>query len=311
MLVGYIECIGQKCGKGGIIITKAAIIIPCKNEGEMIRQTLESILETPSPVPYEITVVNDGSTDGCCRFLQGRNNTFPEVRLINTTGIGSANARNIGVRRSAGEVLVFCDAHITVEPGWLEGLVEGVVGRGAGAVSPAITTMGDGPATGYGMTWNEDLEAKWLPHPGQIAETPIAPGGCLAVSREIFQDVGGFEQGFRVYGYEDAEFSLRLWLFGYRVEVDPGIMIRHHFRKRHPYPITLGQYAYNAIRMAVSHFNPRRIGRVINLNSDLENIGQLVAEVVFESDALEQRNAYFKRRNYDDDWFMERFNIPL
>ncbi|WP_273484070.1 glycosyltransferase family 2 protein [Desulforamulus ruminis] len=292
-------------------MARASIIIPCKNEGDLIKATLESIMETGSPLPYEIIVINDGSTDGCCKFLQSHRSSLPGVKLINTTGIGSSNARNLGARRSDGDVLVFCDAHITVAPGWLEGLVEGLLVRGAGAVSPGIANMGEKSAVGYGMTWNEDLEAKWMPHPGKVAEVPIAPGGCLAVTRETFNEVGGFERGFRVYGYEDAEFSLRLWLFGYRVEVDPDIIVRHHFRKRHPYPVTLGEYGYNAIRMAISHFNPARIGKVINLYSDLENIGQLVAEVIFESDALEQRALYFHRRKNDDNWFMERFLIPL
>ncbi|AEF93386.1 glycosyl transferase family 2 [Desulfotomaculum nigrificans CO-1-SRB] len=288
-----------------------SIIIPCKNEGKLIEQTIRSIIETPTEVAYDITVVNDGSTDGCCAFLQGKRNPFPGVRLINTTGIGSANARNLGVQQADGDVLVFCDAHITVEPGWLEALTEGVVERGAGAVSPGVAAMTKPSAIGYGMTWNKDMEARWLPSPGDITEVPIAPGGCVAVRREVFNDVGGFERGFRVYGYEDAEFSLRLWLFGYRVEVDPSVVIYHYFRTSHPYPITMQQYAYNALRMAVSHFNSRRIGRVIDIFADLDNIGRLVSEVIFESDALEQRRRYFSRRRYDDDWFMDKFTIPL
>lgn len=290
---------------------QVSIIIPCKNEGKLIKQTIESILQTPSRVPYDITVINDGSTDGCCAFLQNRAKTYSSIRLINTTGIGAANARNLGAQLSDGEVLVFCDAHITVEADWLELLAAGVVDRGVGAVSPGIATMGKQIAIGYGMTWNEEMEVRWLTSPGDVAEIPFAPGGCVAVSRDVFNDVGGFERGFKVYGYEDVEFSLKLWLFGYRVEVDPAVVIKHYFRTHHPYPITMGQYAYNAIRMAISHFSTQRIGKVINMYTDLENIGQLVAEAVFDSDALEQRSKYFKCRKYDDQWFMDKFQIPL
>ncbi|RYD03312.1 hypothetical protein N752_21000 [Desulforamulus aquiferis] len=142
-------------------------------------------------------------------------------------------------------------------------------------------------------------------------EVPFAPGGCVAVSRETFNDVGGFERGFSVYGYEDAEFSLKLWLFGYRVEVDPSVIIKHHFRTRHPYPITMSDYTYNAVRMAVSHFNSARVGRVIGLFKGISNIGHLIAKVFLDSDALLQREKYFAKRKFDDNWFLNKFNIKL
>ena len=293
-------------------MSPVSIIIPCKNEGKLIKQTIESIMDTPCQLPYDITVINDGSTDGCCAFLQGSHRkSRSKVKLINTTGLGSANARNLGVQQSAGEILVFCDAHITVEQDWLELLTEGLLEGGAGAVSPGISNMNVRHAVGYGMTWGEHLEIKWLESTGDVAEVPIAPGGCVAVKREIFQDVGGFERGFQVYGYEDAEFSLKLWLFGYRVEVNPSVVIQHHFRKQHPYEISMDQYAYNALRMAMSHFSATRVGKVIALYSYLEDIGQLVSQLVLESDILKQRQQYLRRRKYDDDWFMDKFEIPF
>ncbi|GAB6179658.1 hypothetical protein JCM14036_09770 [Desulfotomaculum defluvii] len=291
-------------------MAQVSIIIPCKNEGKLIRQTIESIMATPSRIPYDITVVNDGSTDGCCAFLN-KSKFYSGIKLINTTGIGAANARNLGVQQSTGDILVFCDAHITVEPEWLEILSEGLLERGSGAISPGIANMNQNYAIGYGMTWNDKLEARWLTSTGDITEVPIAPGGCVAVTREVFNDVEGFETGFRTYGFEDAEFSMKLWLFGYRVEVDPAVVIQHQFRSKHPYPITMEEYAYNGIRMAFSHFNSQRVGQVIKMYSYLKDIGELVSEVVLESNVLQQRERYLKRRKYNDDWFMNKFQIPL
>lgn len=291
-------------------MTQVSIIIPCKNEGKLIKETIESILATPCKIPFDITVVNDGSIDGCCKFLN-KNKSYAGVRLINTSGVGAANARNLGVQQCTGEILVFCDAHLTVEPEWLEILVEGLVERGAGAVSPGIANMGMTHAIGYGMTWNNKLEAQWLPSTGDITEIPIAPGGCVAVTRKVFNDVEGFETGFRTYGFEDAEFSMKLWLFGYRVEVDPAVVVQHHFRSKHPYPITMEEYAYNGIRMAFSHFNWQRVGQVINMYNYLRDIGMLVSELVLASDVLKQRERYLKRRKHHDDWFMNKFKIPL
>ncbi|GAB6158421.1 hypothetical protein JCM39194_16210 [Desulfotomaculum varum] len=289
---------------------QVSIVIPCKNEGDLIKQTITSILDTPVRLSYDITVVNDGSNDGCCTFLQGRRQDA-RVKLINTPGIGAANARNLGARHAAGRLLVFCDAHITVEEDWLDLLAEDLAVEGVGAVAPGIANLNNVYAIGYGLTWNEKMEARWLPCPGGVAEVPFAPGGCVAVKRQVFQDVGGFERGFRIYGFEDAEFSLKLWLFGYRVMVDPGVVIKHYFRESLPYYITMQDYAYNALRLALSHFQPRRVAKVIDMFAYLKNIGSLVSEVLFASNALQQRQQYFRRRKYQDDWFMDKFQIPF
>ena len=70
------------------------------------------------------------------------------------------------------------------------------------------------------------------------------------------------------------------------------------------------EYAYNGIHMAFSHFNPQRVACVVNMYHFLKNIGKVISEVILESDVLQQRQRYFKRRKFNDDWFMEKFKIP-
>ncbi len=287
--------------------TLISIIIPAKNEGNNVRSTLGSLLEAKTAYPFEVIVVDDDSDDGCCDFLSS--DQKPEnVRLISTDGVGAANARNVGAEFSNGELLIFCDAHLFFEDYWLDRLIAPILGGQADATSPGIAPTNAPDVVGYGQTLDENLQVKWH---GRLQdepfETAILPGGCLAVSREAFFHVCGFEKGFQVWGYEDVEFSIKLWLFGYCCMVVPEVVILHLFREAHPYQVTCSHVDYNLLRMAYIHFNDQRIDRCRQLivHSNRDSIDLMLVQ----DGIMEQRDIYFSNRRYDDDWFMQKFVI--
>lgn len=287
-----------------------SIILPVKNEGLNIKMTVDSVLRTEGDVPHEIIVVDDGSSDGCCSFMNDRAYGRPNLKLITTGGLGAANARNAGADAAEGEILVFCDAHVTVPPHWLLKMEKTFSLGVVGGLSPAIASMADPEAVGYGLTWNKRLEAKWLPRPRDMTASPFLPGGCQAFRREAFRRVGGYDRGFRVWGHEDEEISLKMWLFGYSLFVDPEIKVLHIFRPSHPYPVTMDHVNYNFLRMACSHFGEKRMADAFRLVSRDHHFERLLASLCL-SDVWSQRSDYLSRRKYSDDWFMQRFAIPF
>lgn len=287
-----------------------SIILPVKNEGLNIKATVDSMLRTAGNIPYEIVVVDDNSEDGCCSFLAGRPYTMSAVSLVTTAGLGAPGARNAGAKAARGEILVFCDAHITVPQDWLDRLYKSFLLPGVSGVSPGIASMGNPQAVGYGQTWNDRLEVKWLPRPSGMTAVPLLPGGCQAFRREAFETVNGYDRGFKVWGHEDEEISLKMWLFGYSLYVDPYFNILHLFRPRHPYRVSIEHVNYNLLRLACSHFGGKRLASALSLLKDQMDFEKTLAEVML-SDVWEQRRDYLTRRKYDDRWFIKRFNIPL
>lgn len=291
--------------------TVASLIIPCKNEGPNVKMTVDSILAVQPEFKTEVIVVDDGSIDGCCRFLQ-EDSRYAGINFISSPGLGAAQARNFGASAAHGEYLIFCDAHITVPEGWLESLLDAFNNPGVDAVSPAIGSLENPAAVGYGQSWNKNLEVFWLPPPPDagIRAVPLLPGGCIALRAEAFHRVGGFDKGFIVWGHEDVELSLKLWLFGYRLYVTPPVKILHLFRKKHPYRVTMDHVQYNLLRMAFSHFKNERVEKVFNL---IKVYGQQdkIMKKILKGGALLQRQDYFARRKHDDDWFMNRFKIDF
>ena len=283
-----------------------SIIVPCRNEGAYLKQTLDSIRGAKTNLPFELIIVDDGSTDGCCGFLAAESRGG---LLLSGGGLGVANARNFGAAAAKGELLCFCDAHVEVEDCWLDKLARPLFDGEAELICPGIASTANPRAIGYGVTWDDHLNWRWLhEEPAAVKYIPLVPGGCLMVRRDVFEELGGFEKAFRVFGYDDQEFSLKAWLFGYRAAVAPQVVVRHVFRQRHPYPVSWLDLIHNLLYMALLHFNQRRLGKTIEAAKIHRAFGDVLAELLFSA-VWEKRRAYLARRRYDDDWFMAKFGI--
>jgi GT2 family glycosyltransferase len=137
---------------------------------------------------------------------------------------------------------------------------------------------------------------------------PLLPGAFVAVRREVFDISGGFDEGMLQFGWEDTEFSLRLWLLGYDQLVVPSVDVPHLFRERHPYLVEWTKYLYNMLRVAFAHFGAERLARVLDAakaNHDFAGALALAAA----SDVWERRADLERRRVRDDDWFCNSFGI--
>ncbi|MFD2443233.1 glycosyltransferase [Bacillus sp. CGMCC 1.16607] len=285
-----------------------SIVIPVKNEGENIKNTIDSALSIKTDYDFEIVVVDDASEDGCCSFLHNNNNE--KIRMFRTEGLGLSNAKNAGAEYAKGDILIFCDAHLFFEDYWIDRLIEPIQKGTAAATNPGIADSANPTNIGYGYTWNKDLEPKWnTVKKKNLYPVPLLAGGCMAISRDAFRDVDGFERGFRVWGHEDEEISFKLWLFGYSCYIVPDVTILHIFRPQAPFELNWDHINYNLLRMALLHLDFKRVIKLSNLIKH-SNKTKLMAEVLL-SDILEKRAIYEKKRKHDDNWFMDKFNIPF
>jgi glycosyltransferase involved in cell wall biosynthesis len=284
-----------------------SLVIPVKNEGNNIKNTIESAFQVKTTYPFEIVVVDDGSNDRCCDFISTLENK--KIKLINTNGIGAARARNIGAHHARGAYLIFCDAHVFFEDSWIESLLDPIQKGLADATTPGIANVNNHNHIGLGQTLNENLEVQWHLNLNTLFPTAVLPGGCFAISKEVFTNIGGFDNKLKVWGYEDVELSIKMWLFGYTCYVQPAVKILHVFRNSHPYKVNWDDYYYNLIRMAYSHFSMERIDKCRRLIKYSDPA--IIESAVMNSNVLEQRDKYFIRRKFDDEWFMTYFRIPF
>jgi glycosyltransferase involved in cell wall biosynthesis len=280
----------------------SAVVISLE-EGENLRLTVEQLHHTLPPAS-EIIVVDDGSTDGSAAFLE---QDGAPARLIRGKGLGVAGARNLGAAEARGDVLLFLDAHMRLPEGWWEPLAA-LLGNGVAAAAPAVCDVQQTRRKGFGLRiTGPDLRSEWLtqgesrPHPA-----PILPGCCLAIAREVFRQSGGFDPGMIRSQGIDNEFCLRLWLLGHECWVVPEVEVVHAFRDRHPYELRWETVLHNRLRLALTHFDQRRIACVVEaLRSHGGFAGALA--LAADSDVLARRREMAGRRCRDADWFFERF----
>jgi GT2 family glycosyltransferase len=235
------------------------LILSSLNEGAEIHETLKSIF-AGSVIPFETIVVDDGSTDGSCAALEREDWCARGVTVHRIARSGIAAARNVGGRLSRGAQLVFLDAHCRLNPHCLAELSTALTARPEAILTPAICDLG---STVYGCgarLIDAELRVRWLPPAGQngaLHPVPIAPGGCLALSRAAFDRLGGFGC-FRELGQEDVDFSLRAWRTGVDVLAVPSAKLAHRFRPYPAYRLSSTSRAYNVARIALIHFDGAR-----------------------------------------------------
>lgn len=285
---------------------KVSVVFPIRNEGKNVKMTLDSLFSVQTNLDLEAILVDDGSTDGCCDFLSTYQNKL-RVKYISTQGLGPAKARNVGASRSKHPYLAFCDAHMTFEDFWLDRLVFFLTSGYSDAVCPAIGSIDDPKVIGYGQSLTPSLKIKWNQKRKALFETAILPGACIVTSRKAFEDIGGFEDGFSSWGFEDVELSIKFWLFGYRCHCEPNVTVLHLFRAAHPYKVNYEGIYYNLIRMAYLHFDEARIRKAKSLV--IHGSHSKIEKKVLADGVLEKRARYSRRRQRQVDDLFRKFSI--
>ena len=289
---------------------QVSIVLPAYNEGGRLFDTIQAIRETVN-TPYEVIVVNDGSTDGCCDFLRHGSNTSGEVQLIELArNQGVAHARNLGAEEANGSVLVTMDAHCIPQAGWLSKMLDALDKPGVGIAAPQIRSIECPDATAFGLTISDrELGVSWLPKQSdRLYQVPLAGCACLVMNREFFETAGRFD-ALRSYGMEDVELCLRCWLLGYSVVMVPDAVVAHCFKKQ-PFAVGWHDFLYNRLRTALLHFEGPRLERILASLKAKPAFPDAVTSLL-TSDIWARREFVRQARKHDADWFCRRFGIHL
>ncbi len=97
-----------------------SVIVPTRDRARSLTNLLESFDRlTPPPVPYEIVVADNGSTDETPRILARWRAAGPRRHVVRVPEPGKSRACNAAIAASKGQILAFVDDDVVVEPAWL------------------------------------------------------------------------------------------------------------------------------------------------------------------------------------------------
>ncbi|MCM1989310.1 glycosyltransferase family 2 protein [Oceanirhabdus seepicola] len=291
-----------------------SIIIPCKNEVNNLKWTVDSLMKSENELKFEIIVVDDGSQDNSTAFLEykGYKEIYKDIILIKADNVGAAQARNVGAEAAKGRYLFFCDAHIKVPNAWLDNLVNTMKNFNSDLVAPSIIDLYNPLSVGYGQTWSKQFQIKWLTRkPSEGSEIPIAGGAALGITKEAFEKINGFDRLFKVWGKEDEEICFKAWVYGYKIVINPFVKVKHLFRTGHPYEVVKSNVIYNMLCFAYSHFNELRLKKTIKIARRFGCFDTANAQIIDNKELIsKQREKYFNERINDDDFIFRKFKIP-
>jgi GT2 family glycosyltransferase len=199
-----------------------SVIVCTRNGNPRIGKCLSAI-RGMSGGGFETIVVDDGSLDGTADFVE---KNFPSVRLVRLEPGGLSNARNAGAEIARGEVLAFTDDDCEPDAEWISRLRPIFQhGHFAAAGGPNLP-----PSP---QNWQEAVVSASPGAPSHVMlddeEAEHLPGCNLAVTRDAFRQIGGFDPQFHTAG-DDVDFCWRLRDAGFRLGFVPGAFVWHRRR---------------------------------------------------------------------------------
>jgi O-antigen biosynthesis protein len=223
-----------------------SVVVPLYGRCDFMRYQLAEFCRDEEFRETELVyVVDDPELYG--RALELARHTFElfeqPSRLVSPgKNLGYAGANNLGVRYCSGEVLVLLNSDVLPrEPGWLGRLAAELTTRDrAGAVGARLvfhdeTVQHDGIAfrthAGYDGLWLNEHPGKglprWLAAPATTSEVDAVTGACLMMKRELYESLGGLDEGYVLGDFEDSDLCLRVREAGYRCYVARGEELYH------------------------------------------------------------------------------------
>lgn len=256
--------------------------------------------------------MDDGSEDDSCSFVaQG---TWQGVRLVRGQGLGASRARNLGAEAAAGDILVFLDAHVIPDPGWLEELVPLLREPTVGLAGLGVRNLEAPQAVGYTLFFkDEHLGMDWAgPLSPEPYESPCISGCCLAARRQVFREVGGFDPGTAKWGLEDMELSLRAWFLGYRCLVSPLRCVSHFFKGHNRnFAVTFEDFDFNLLRVVYTYFPPELSAAVVAGIRHRENFPRSLARLHADRAFWERRAELHARFRHNAAWYFSKFSVQF
>lgn len=214
-----------------------AIVIPSRDNWPYLSRCLASL--EPATYPrLSVLVVDNGSRDPATlaglRGLGGRVRVRRDDRPFHFARLMNAAAREVDA-----DVLLFLnDDTEALTPDWIEAMVAHLADPSVGAVGAVLlfpdgriqhagVVLGIRGGAAHAFKFHPWTEPAYHHYPQLTREWSAVTGACLAVRRDTFWAVGGFDEAFAA-SFNDIDFCLRLGERGLRVLCAPAARLVHH-----------------------------------------------------------------------------------
>ncbi len=237
------------------------MIISTRNRAHYLPEVLRTLAEQDCTTPFEVIVIDNGSTDDTRRVLDAWCRGDARFRTAHEPRPGLSRGKNAGARLARGPLLLFTDDDVRADPRWIRTYLDLFVRHpnpmmiAGGAIIPIPNDLGPWPA------WFDEAalpDVGMLPH---REERRLAPreylwGANMAIPAALFQRLGGWDETAGIAGegkvtgnesrhFEDTEFQDRVRAAGGAVWFCPEAQVRHRVDRRTVTPRRIARTAFD------------------------------------------------------------------
>lgn len=218
-----------------------SIVIPNYNGEEILKNNLPKVIEVISQYDggkIEFVVVDDGSTDRSLEIIKNekskiKNENLKFKILLNSRNMGFSSTVNRGVKESMGEIIILLNTDVIPQKNFLESLL-------ANFNNPNVFAVGcmDKSVEGDKIVLRGRGIGRWekgfLVHKrGEVdkKDTLWVNGGSGAFRKSIWDKIGGFNEFYNPFYWEDIDLSYRAQKMGYKVLFEAKSIVFHEHQK--------------------------------------------------------------------------------
>jgi GT2 family glycosyltransferase len=219
-------------------VSRVSFVVPVRDRAELLDRSLAAIHRAARSceraLEYEIVVVDDRSRDASRAVALAAG-----ARVVGARGEPLGSLRNQGAAAATGDILVFVDADVLLGSDWL---------------FVVLDIFADDRAAAAGAPYRAPADANWVQRTHDLVRRRVeyrrvmrwGPAGALAIRREVFETIGGFDP--TLSSCEDVDICRRLRASGRNLVSDPGLEAIHCGD-----PATLGALFTGEVRRGASN----------------------------------------------------------
>lgn len=242
---------------------RVSIIIPTKDQVELLKDCVESILSKTDYRNYEIVIVENNSIQkNTMEYLNKLAIENKNIKVLHYTRQFNFSAiNNYAVSKVDSEIVLFLNNDMEVKSSeWLSAMVEHIQRKEVGAVGAKLlfpndsiqhagVILGIGSVAGHAFKGlQSNINQSYFGHADAIRNYSAATGACLMIRKSVFEAIGGFDEVNLPIAFNDIDLCLRLRERGYLIVYTPYAVLYHYESASRGYGLGPDPEAYYMIK---------------------------------------------------------------
>ena len=214
-----------------------SIVIPNYNGEVLLKKNLPKVFEALDEYKFgktEVNIVDDKSNDSSLVFLDSLKQKYKNLNIYkNEKNLGFSSSVNKGVRSSAGEIVVLLNTDVCPERDFLEPLIKDFEDENVFAVGCLDKSIEGEDMVLRGRGLGEWKKGFLIHKRGEVDKTTTlwVSGGSGAFRKSIWNKLGGLNELYSPFYWEDIDLSYRALKSGYQIVFEPKSIVIHEHDK--------------------------------------------------------------------------------